>query len=259
MTYLDSILARKRLEVATFADLEPSPVAASPRRSLTAALRARRGVIAEIKRASPSQGPLRPDLDVVQTARAYEAAGAVAISVLTDGPGFQGSFDDLAAARAAVMLPLLDKDFIVDPRQVQRAHRSGADAILLIVAALDDAALAELMAAATALSLEALVEIHDEAELERALSAGASLVGINNRNLRSFAVDPGTSERLLPRLPSGVVGVSESGIGDAQAAARLFAAGARALLIGEALVRADDPTTLLREIGKMINEKGSDR
>jgi indole-3-glycerol phosphate synthase len=261
MTYLDKILARKRLEIAALPPF-PSlsrPPSATRRRSLSAALRTKRGVIAEIKRASPSKGLLRADLDVVQTACQYAASGALAISVLTDGPGFHGSFDDLEQVRRAVDLPLLDKDFVLDERQVARAHACGADAVLLIVAALPGRALAELLACVASFSLEALVEVHDEAELARALAAGASLIGVNNRNLASFEVDLATSERLLPTIPEGIGRVAESGVGDAPAAARMFAAGADAVLVGEALVRAAEPTALLGQMNNVVDEKGVDR
>jgi indole-3-glycerol phosphate synthase len=201
-----------------------------------------------VKRASPSAGAIRAGLDAPAQARAYAAAGAAAISVLTDGPGFGGSLADLAAVRAAVDAPLLRKDFVLDRYQLLEARAHGADAALLIVAALDDGRLRGLLEACGALALGALVEVHDEAEAERALAAGARVVGVNNRNLRTFAVDLAVSERILPTLPGGVKGVAESGVRSAADARRLRAAGAANLLVGEALVRAADPGALLREM-----------
>jgi len=201
-----------------------------------------------VKRASPSAGAIRAGLDAVAQARAYAAAGAAAISVLTDGPGFGGSLADLAAVREAVAVPLLRKDFVVDGYQLLEARAHGADAALLIVAALDADTLRRLLAGCRELGLAALVEVHDEAEVDAALAAGASIVGINNRNLKTFVVDLAVSERLLPRLPASVRGVAESGVRTAEDARRLRRAGAANLLVGEALVRAADPGALLREM-----------
>ena len=255
MTFLEGILARKRDEVA-------ARRAARPDRELEAALRdapplrdfegalAGRGerarVIGEVKRASPSAGAIDAGLDAVEQARRYAGAGAAAISVLTDGPGFGGSLEDLAAVRAAVPSPLLRKDFVVDRYQLLEARAWGADAALLIVAALPGDALPRLHAECAALGLAALVEVHEAADLEAALAAGARIVGVNNRDLRTFHVDLATSERLLPLLPPGVKGVAESGIRTPADARRLRAAGAPNLLVGEALVRAADPGALLR-------------
>lgn len=257
MTFLERILARKRDEVAACAAARPEAevrarALATPRpRSLHDALSARGGptrIIAEVKRASPSAGAISTELDAVAQARRYADAGAAAISVLTDGPGFGGSLDDLVAVRAAVSVPLLRKDFVVDAYQLAEARAAGADAALLIVAALGHDRLARLLDACAALALSPLVEVHDEPELEIALRAGARLVGVNNRNLHTFAVDLATSERLLPLLPDGVKGVAESGVRTAADARRLRAAGAANLLVGEALVRAEDPGALLREM-----------
>ncbi|MBK9516266.1 MAG: indole-3-glycerol phosphate synthase TrpC [Anaeromyxobacter sp.] len=256
-TYLDAILARKRLEVAALQAATPERelVArlpeAPPPRPLAAALSRRGGptrVVAEVKRASPSAGAIAAGLDAVAQAAAYQAAGAAAISVLTDGPGFGGSLADLVAVRRAVDLPVLRKDFTVGGWQLTEARAAGADAALLIVAALDDDELRRLHDRCGELGLAALVEVHDEAELERALRAGAALVGVNNRNLHTFQVDLGTSVRLIPTFPPEVLAVAESGVRTPEDARRLRAAGAPNLLVGEALVRAADPGALLREL-----------
>jgi indole-3-glycerol phosphate synthase len=256
-TYLDAILARKREEVAGLKAARPAAelqarLADAPRaRDLPGALSARGGptrVIAEVKRASPSAGAIAAGLDAVAQARAYQAAGAAAISVLTDGPGFGGSLADLVAVRAAVTVPVLRKDFTVDAWQLLEARAAGADAALLIVAALPGDALRRLHDRCAELGLHALVEVHDAAEVERALAIGARLVGVNNRDLHTFRVDLGTSERLVPTLPAGVKGVAESGVRSAADARRLRDAGAPNLLVGEALVRAPDPGALLREL-----------
>jgi indole-3-glycerol phosphate synthase len=194
-------------------------------------------VIAEVKRASPSRGVLAPDLDAADQARAYERAGAAAVSVLTEPDSFHGSLDDLRAAADAVDIPVLRKDFLVDPYQVREAAAAGAAAVLLIVAALDDAGLLALLEECAACGLDALVECHDEADVTRALGAGADLIGINNRDLTSLQVDLGTTERLARLAPPDAVLVAESGIRDAADAARMRAAGATALLVGETLVR----------------------
>jgi indole-3-glycerol phosphate synthase len=257
MTFLADILARKRLEVegarAALPERELAARArdAAPPRGFEAALSARGGparVIAEVKRASPSAGAIRAGLDAATQARAYAAAGAAAISVLTDGPGFGGSLADLAAVRAAVDVPVLRKDFVLDAYQLLEARAHGADAVLLIVAALDDGRLRRLLEACDGLGLDALVEAHDEPEAARALAAGARVVGVNNRDLRTFVVDLAVSERILPTLPAAVKGVAESGVRSPADARRLRAAGAPNLLVGEALVRAADPGALLREM-----------
>jgi indole-3-glycerol phosphate synthase len=257
VTFLEGILTRKRDEVAARRARAPDGVlAAAVRdrpapRDFAAALAARgepARVIAEVKRASPSAGAIASGLDAAAQARRYAAAGAAAISVLTDGPGFGGSLDDLAAVRAAVATPLLRKDFVVDRYQLLEARLAGADAALLIVAALAEDDLRKLLGDCQALGLAALVEVHDDAEVEVALRAGAWLVGVNNRNLHTFQVDLAVSERLLPALPPGVKGVTESGVRTAADARRLRAAGAANLLVGEALVRAEDPGALIREM-----------
>jgi indole-3-glycerol phosphate synthase len=198
-------------------------------------------VIAEVKRRSPSKGDLAPDLDPVALARAYAAGGAACLSVLTDVEFFGGSPDDLAAARAACALPVLRKDFTVSALDVADARVMGADAVLLIAAALDDAELHDLMALATELDLDALVEIHDEAELDRAVAVGARLVGVNQRDLVTFEVDTARAVRMAPQMPAGVVRVAESGIAGAADARVLADAGYHAVLVGELLVTSGDP------------------
>jgi len=256
-SFLDQILARKRTEVderrAALADRELAARVkdAPPPRPFEAGLSLRGGpvrVIAEVKRASPSVGAIDTGLDAPAQARRYAAAGAAAISVLTDGPGFGGSLDDLRAVRAAVDVPLLRKDFVLDRYQLLEARAAGADAALLIVAALPPDPLRRLLDACGELGLAALVEVHDAPEAEVALRAGARIVGVNNRDLRSFVVDLATSERVLPMLPADVRGVAESGVKTPADAARLRRAGAANLLVGEALVRAEDPGRLLREL-----------
>jgi indole-3-glycerol phosphate synthase len=201
-------------------------------------------VIAEVKRRSPSKGDLAPGLDPALLAKGYAEGGAAALSVLTDRAYFGGSPDDLAAARAACDLPVLRKDFTVDPRDVADARIMGADAVLLIVAALGDDELALFLRLASDLAMAALVEVHDEAELERALAAGAPIVGVNQRNLRTFRIDNGLAARLLGRLPAGVVGVAESGIRTRAD----IPPGADAVLVGESLVTAPDPAASVRAL-----------
>lgn len=205
-------------------------------------------VIAECKRRSPSRGVMRPDYDPVQIARGYEAAGAAAISVLTEPTFFDGALEHLAAVRAAVRLPLLRKDFIIDRYQLLEARACGADAVLLIVAALDDGTLARLAHEAQTLGLAALVEVHSVEELERAVAAGASIVGVNNRNLRTLEVDVHASEAIAERLPAGVVAVSESGLKTAADLQRLRQLGYHAFLMGERFMTSADPGAALTEV-----------
>ena len=259
MTVLDDILAQKRDEVTVLRQpqtrdlLRRTALDAPPVRDFAGALRRTDGhmaVIGELKRRSPSKGPLAPDLDPGPTAKAYEAGGAAALSVLTDQPFFGGAVEDLVAARDATMLPVLRKDFTIDEIQVFEARAIGADAVLLIVAAIpDDALLADLHEVATGLGLGVLVEAHDEREIDRALLAGAAIVGVNNRDLATFAEDLGVGERLAARLPASVVGVAESAVRSPADAERLGAVGFDAVLVGEALVRADDPAGLVRGLG----------
>lgn len=205
-------------------------------------------VIAECKRRSPSRGVLKADYDPVALARAYADGGAAAISVLTEPSFFDGDLAHLTAVRAAVSVPLLRKDFVVDEYQLFEAVVAGADAVLLIVSALAPAALARLHAAATALGLAVLVEVHDEAELDIALTAGALIVGVNNRNLRTLAVDTAVSERLAARMPADVIAVSESGLTGPDDVARMQALGYRAFLIGERLMTSGNPARDLRRL-----------
>jgi indole-3-glycerol phosphate synthase len=253
---LDTIVARTRERVAEesarrpleelrdFAELAPPP------RPFAAAL-ARPGrvnVIAEHKRRSPSRGAIREDLEPADVARGYEGAGAAALSVLTDEPFFGGRIEHLIAARGATSLPVLRKDFVVDPWQVWEARAAAADAVLLIVAALGDDDLKGLLALAGDAGLEALVEVHDRGELDRALGAGARIVGINNRNLKTMDVSLDTALSLAPTLPDGVVAVAESGIRTGDDIRRLREAGFHAFLVGERLMSAPDPGAALRSL-----------
>ncbi|MGA9284891.1 MAG: indole-3-glycerol phosphate synthase TrpC [Solirubrobacteraceae bacterium] len=199
------------------------------------------GVVAEFKRRSPSAGTLRENADIAEIAAAYEHGGASAISVLTEEHNFEGSLADLRAARAACDLPLLRKDFVVDPYQLYEARVAGADAVLLIVAALGAQELASLHEKATSLGLDVLVEVHDSHELAVAASAGASLIGVNNRDLRDFSVDISRTSQLMPEMPTGATVVSESGISQPAQLRELEARGVAAVLVGETLMRAPDP------------------
>jgi indole-3-glycerol phosphate synthase len=205
-------------------------------------------LIAEMKRASPSRGPIRPGASVAEIVTAYQDAGARAVSVLTESAHFGGSLDDLAEARAACDLPLLRKDFVIDPYQVLEARAAGADAVLLIVAALGRERLGELMGAASDLGMDSLIEVHDEDEVEVAVEAGAELLGINNRDLHSLEVDLGTTFRLMADVPAGTVVVAESGITERGHVADLEDAGVDAILVGEALMGADDPAHAVRDL-----------
>jgi len=248
---LAHIAAYKREEVAARKalgrDVEAAAKAAGPVRPFAAALAAaarpgRPALIAEIKKASPSKGLIRADFDPPALARAYADGGATCLSVLTDGPSFQGDDAYLAAARAACPLPAIRKDFLVDPWQVAESRALGADAILVILAMIDDSLAAELMAEAKRFGLGALVEVHDEAEMGRANQLGATLVGINNRDLRSFVVDLAVTERLAALKPPGALLVGESGISTPADAARIAHAGCSAMLVGESLMRQADVT-----------------
>ena len=252
-TILDEILAHKRIEVERSAAECPAAQLADraeacvdPPRGLRAALHTTPSprIIAEIKRRSPSRGELRPRFDPLECAKAYADAGAAAISVLTDAHYFGGSLAYLEQIRRSVPLPLLRKDFVVDRYQIDEARVAGADAVLLIAAAFAAETRVETLRSfrgrALALGLDALVEVHSEAELEACLEAGADLIGINNRDLRTFEVDLAVSERLAARVPTGVVVVAESGIFTWEDLMRLEAAGAHAFLVGEALMREED-------------------
>lgn len=254
MSVLDQIAQTKRDEMKAAAarlseaTLRERALAAEPPRDFAAALR-RPGlqVIAEVKRASPSAGVIRPDFDPPALAASYARGGAAALSVLTDLPHFQGTLGHLQAARAAVALPVLRKDFTLGPYHVFEARAAGADAVLLIVALLDDTALRDLLALARELRMAALVEVHDPPEVDRALAAGASLIGINNRDLRTFQTDLAQTETVLRHLPTreGLTIVSESGIKTAADLRRLADLGVDAVLIGETLMRAPDPGAAL--------------
>lgn len=216
-------------------------------------------VIAEFKRRSPSAGAIRPGTSVEEIVTAYERGGAAALSVLTEGGHFEGSLTDLERARAQSALPILRKDFVVDPYQLHEARLAGADAVLLIVAALSDADLGRLHAGAHALGLDTLVEVHDRVELERALSVGVTLLGINNRDLRDFTVDVRRTFDLAAAVPPGIMIVSESGIGHPAQLVELDAAGISAVLVGESLMRPADPETALRRLRSDRGPSGSDR
>jgi indole-3-glycerol phosphate synthase len=209
---------------------------------------ARPAVIAEIKKASPSRGLLSPNFDPESTAKLYSAGGAAALSVLTDRDFFQGGFEHLQAARAAVTLPVIRKDFTIDEYHVREAAALHADAILLIAAILDREQLRGFRELAESLEMCALVEVHDEAELETAIESGAAIIGVNNRDLRSFEVRLETSTRLLPQIPQNVLKVSESGIRDQGDVRTLLQAGFDAFLVGEHLMKAADPSAALRSL-----------
>jgi indole-3-glycerol phosphate synthase len=259
-TYLDRILENTRAELAHRCAARPLRVIEREARHAPAAISMRgalRGtgvsIIAEVKRASPSKGPIAAGIVAADVARDYIAGGAAAISVLTDERFFDGSLDDLTAVAGVAhgtetAHPVLRKDFVVDAYQIAEARAVGADAVLLIVAALDDSELADLYASAAEYGMDALVEVHDERELERALAVGATLLGINSRDLRSFQVDLATIERLARQVPEDVTLVGESGIRTRADIERLGAAGVHAVLIGETLMRAADRAAALREL-----------
>jgi len=256
---LTRIAAYKRDEVAqrkqvrSLADLEAEATAVSAPRGFRAALErghapGRLALIAEIKKASPSRGLIRADFDPSALAKAYEAGGAHCLSILTDAPSFQGSEAYLVAARTACGLPCIRKDFLVDPWQVAESRALGADAILVILAMVDDALAADLMAAARAHGMDALVEVHDRAEMTRAAGLGADLVGVNNRDLRTFEVDLAVTEQLAADVPAATLLVTESGIFGPADAARLERSGARAMLVGESLMRQADVEAATRAL-----------
>ena len=258
MTILDEILATKRDEVTVLRRpqtrdlLRRVALDAPPPRDFTGALRRADGtvaLVAELKRRSPSKGDLAPDLDPAPTAKAFAAGGAAALSVLTDHPYFGGTVADLQAAHEAVEIPILRKDFTIDEVQVYEARAIGADAILLIAAALpDDSVLADLHALAHDLGLSVLVEAHDAAEIARACAAGAQIVGVNSRDLATFTENLDGAAAVVDLIPSTAIAVAESSIRSAADAARMAAAGFDAILVGEALVRASDPTQLARDL-----------
>lgn len=261
---LDRIAAYKRIDVAARkiatpqAAIERRAAEADPPRGFRAALDAaaplqairagRPALIAEIKKASPSRGLIRPDFDPAALARAYAAGGATCLSVLTDGPSFQGDDACLVVARAAVSLPCLRKDFIVDPWQVAESRALGADCILIILAMIDDALAAEVLSEARRHGMDALIETHDEAEMARAASLGGDLIGINNRSLRTFEVDLGTTDRVSALSPPSALLVAESGLSTPDDVARVSLGGARAILVGESLMRQTDVAAAAKEL-----------
>ena len=259
MSFLEDIAAYKREEIALAKRERPEALVeararkTSSPRGFRAALLDRReagkyALIAEIKKASPSKGVIRSDFDAATLAHAYEAGGATCLSVLTDGPSFQGAPEHLSAARAAATLPVLRKDFLLDAYQVGEARAWGADCILVILAMLRDSEARALIDAARRWRMDALVEVHDEAERNRALTLGAHMIGINNRDLKTFTTDPGVTLRLATSIPRDVLVVAESGIATRDDLHRLAEAGVTTFLVGENLMRATDVAAATREL-----------
>jgi indole-3-glycerol phosphate synthase len=263
---LKKIEVYKREEIAQAkkvrprADIDAAAEAASPPRGFLAALEAKiahgdHALIAEIKKASPSRGLIRAEFDPPSLARAYAAGGATCLSVLTDGPSFQGGGEHLVGARGATPLPVIRKDFLYDPYQVAESRALGADCILIIMAAVDDKTARELYTAAVHWNMDALIEVHDKAELDRALKLGAKLIGINNRDLHTFETTLATTEHLAPRVPKNHVVVGESGIFKPADLARLEKVGVKVFLVGESLMREPDVTLATRTLLARDNPK----
>ncbi|MFX3623184.1 MAG: indole-3-glycerol phosphate synthase TrpC [Ectobacillus sp.] len=249
-TILERIIAQKKIEVQELTEREALTAERKHHPSLVEKLRTNKmTIISEIKRASPSKGDFNLGVDIEKQARSYETLGAGAISVLTDAPFFKGSFADLQKARGVVDVPLLCKDFVIDEAQIRKANMMGADIILLIVAALSPARLQELYLYAGQLGLEVIVEVHDEQELETALSIQPEIIGVNNRNLKTFEVDLGTTERLAGKInEAGVLLISESGIKTREDVIRVQQAGAKGILVGEAFMTADSLQELFQAL-----------
>jgi len=259
MTILDKIAAYKREEVeaakrrVSLDELEQQIARTEPPRGFRAKLQTRRdagefGLIAEIKKASPSKGMIRDDFDPPMLARAYEDGGAACLSVLTDKPSFQGDLAYIPRVRAASTLPVLRKDFFLDPYQVAEARAAGADCILIILAMIDDAVARDLIDTSRRHQMDALVEVHDEAELKRALALDADMVGINNRDLKTFVTDLGVTERLAPRIPPQILAVAESGLSTQADLQRLAEIGVTTFLVGESLMRQADVAAATRAL-----------
>lgn len=244
---------RKQMAISSFAELEQRIAAAEPTRGFINALRAtvadgQYGLIAEIKKASPSRGVIRDDFNPIALAKAYQRGGATCLSVLTDEPYFQGADVYLTGARNAVSLPVLRKDFMIDPYQIVESRAIGADCVLLIMAALSDDQAQELEGEAIDLDMDVLIEVHDNDELERALRLASPLIGVNNRNLKTLDVDLATSDSMLSRFPADRIAVSESGLYTPDDLARMAKAGAQCFLVGEALMRQDDVEEATRSL-----------
>jgi indole-3-glycerol phosphate synthase len=260
---LDDIVRHRRADLAqvkataSIAQLQQRPLFHAARHDFRAALEGRpRAIVAEVKKASPSRGVIRADFDPVRIARSYAKAGAAAISVLTEERYFQGHLHYLAAIRQAVTLPLLRKDFVFDAYQLYEARAYGADAALLIVAILPESLLLELLWTAEELNLAPLVEVHDRDELDRAVRCGARLIGINNRDLRTFHTSLATTEALMPAVPAGTLVIAESGIEGPADLQRLERAGVHAFLIGETFMRAPDPG---EKVAELLLQAGAQR
>ena len=266
MSILAEIIAHKRQEVAAnrvampLAAVQARAAASSPARDFAAAVAGPPvRIIAEVKRASPARGVIRQDADPAAAARRYEAAGAAAVSVVTDRRYFNGSAEDLQAVRAAVGLPVLRKDFVVDVYQIYEARALGADAVLLIAGSIPTGDLAALGRLAVDLGMTPLYEAHAEAEVDEVLACGARVVGINNRDLKTLMVDLGTTGRLRPRIPAGVVVISESGVETPDDVARVCRAGINAILVGTALMASPDPSAHLRALRAAAEHVGTEQ